>query len=185
MNQELAYLVSNYDFEKLQKGCKVILYSQLADFENLTELLPTDNVCFILIKTNLNSGHWTCLNRKNNIFYYFDSYGKIFDGELKTIDKNIKIKLHEDKYLLTPLIKKLIQNNYKVFYNNFQYQKYDPNINTCGKWSLIFTKFIFLSTNSDNQPKTIIFKNRILGIAKEYNIKLLDVLVSILYDSFE
>ena len=183
MNNELSYLVSNIDLQKMYKGCKIILYSELYKINNLTDLIPNDeSVCFILIKTTNNSGHWTVICRRLNHFYYFDSYGVIYDGELVHVQENLRFKLHEDKYYLSALIKNAEHQGYTITYNKYQFQTYSATINTCGKWCLTFAKFI---TNRNLDDSTIaLFKSRILALGKKYNVPL-DNLVCVLYDSFK
>ena len=87
MDKDLAYLVSNIDLQKKFKATPdkimIKLYPELNDTEDIMDILPSDVcVCFILLKTSEQSGHWTCLCRNGNCIYYFDSYGVAPDGEL-------------------------------------------------------------------------------------------------------
>lgn len=87
MNKDLAYLVSNIDLQKKFKATpdqmKIVLYPDLNDVEDIMSLLPeTLCVCFILLKTSEQSGHWTNP-------YYFDSYGVAPDGELSNISPGV------------------------------------------------------------------------------------------------
>ena len=82
MDKDLAYLVSNIDLQKKFKATPdkimIKLYPELNDTEDIMDILPSDVcVCFILLKTSEQSGHWTCLCRNGNCIYYFDSYGVI------------------------------------------------------------------------------------------------------------
>lgn len=178
MNTELKYLVSNYDIARRVKDCKIIIYSELKDYNDIIELIPNDNSSlFILIKTSLNSGHWSVLSRNNKNLLYFDSYGVIYDGEFTNIDTKERILLHENKFYLTKLLKKAMNNNFNITYNNYQFQQYSSEINTCGKWVIMFSNFIL---NSD--IKTIeIFKERILNFQKQNKIKKLDYIPCIFY----
>src|SRR5690349_17439518 len=106
MNKDLAYLVSNIDLQKKFKTTPnqimIKLYPELNDTEDIMDILPSDVcVCFILLKTSENSGHWTCLCRNNNMIYYFDSYGVAPDGELSRISSGVRYELHEDQRSLT------------------------------------------------------------------------------------
>ena len=138
MESELSYLVSNVDIEKKFKNkslLKIVLYSDLNDMSDLSEILPhAGTCCFILLRTSENSGHWTVIVRSNeDKIYYFDSYGVAPDGEMSKISPELRYELHENKKKLSELLK-----NHGVEYNRIQFQKYDPEINTCGKWTTVF-----------------------------------------------
>ena len=106
MDKDLAYLVSNIDLQKKFKitpdQIMIKIYPDLNDVEDIMNILPSEIcVCFILLKTSEQSGHWTCLVRNNNLIYYFDSYGVAPDGELSKISPGIRYELHENPRALT------------------------------------------------------------------------------------
>ena len=75
MDKDLAYLVSNVDLERKFKSTPnqimIKIYPELNDIPNITDILPCDVcVCFVLLKTSEQSGHWTCLCRNGNSIYY-------------------------------------------------------------------------------------------------------------------
>jgi hypothetical protein len=147
MEKELYYQVSNKDLERKFKSqlsqIKIMIYSKLNDINNILDILPSNLcVCFILLQTSENSGHWTCLVRNDTNIYYFDSYGIKYDGELSKIAKNVQYLLHENTKALTRLIT-TIPSNFNFQYNKIQFQEYSPKVNTCGKWCYIFTRSIF------------------------------------------
>ena len=141
-DNDLSYLVSNFDIEAKFKGqyIKVMTYPHLKEYHSVEELLPEDkSACFILIKTSFQAGHWTCLVRDYNNVYYFDSYGVKPDGELKNINEYLRYELGEDHRFLTNLLE---TSRFNIKYNTFQFQSYHENINTCGKWCTVFTKSV-------------------------------------------
>jgi hypothetical protein len=147
MNKELSYLVSNIDLERKFKTSnsriKIEVYPELNQINNILDLLPGNIcACFILLKTSENSGHWTCLCRSDNMIYYMDSYGVKPDGELSNIKPGLQYQLHENSKALTRLIR-TIPKGFVFSYNNIQFQQYDANVNTCGKWCDVFCKCIF------------------------------------------
>lgn len=86
MDKDLAYLVSNIDLQNKFKSTPdkimIKLYPELNDTEEIMDILSSGVcVCFILLETSEQSGHWTCLCRNGNSIYYFDSYGVAPDGE--------------------------------------------------------------------------------------------------------
>jgi hypothetical protein len=135
MIHNLAYFGSNEDIKRAL-GCddsKIIKYSQLANYNSLDDLLPeTFDYKIILLENNKNSGHWTCLIRKNNIIECFNSYGIPIDSEFRFIPDFIEKWLREDKRFLTNLIKK--SSGFTVISNKVRFQSNDPNIATCSRW---------------------------------------------------
>ena len=137
----LEYLVSNIDIQdKFNQNINIITYKHLIEYKTLMDLLPQKIcACFILLKTSFHSGHWTVIVRYYNNIYYFDSYGVKPDGEIKHINPHLRYELGESHKYLTELINK---SKFNVIYNNFQFQSYHEDINTCGKWCTIFAKTI-------------------------------------------
>ena len=163
-SNSLQYLVSNIDIINKLKNftVKIILYKDLQNISNITELLPMQYcaVC-ILIKTAINSGHWTSITRQNNILYYFDSYGVKLDGELKNIAPHLRYDLNENAKYLTKILK---NTNFIVKQNTHKYQDYSESISTCGKWISIFIDYI-LSNKNHNLQK---FQNEIQSLCDLY-----------------
>lgn len=120
---------------------RIMSYSELQNFNYIEQLLPNKfDYRIILIEQKKNVGHWICilryidsLNLKNTI-EIFDSYGKPL---INTLDK-IKgfIKIEQSKQYILELIDDAILKNYNIVQNNIQFQKYDNNINTCGRYIL-------------------------------------------------
>lgn len=180
MNKELSYLVSNIDLErkfKSQKShIKINVYLELNQINNILDILPGNIcACFILLKTNSNSGHWTCLCRNQNIIYYFDSYGVKPDGELTNISPGLRYQLHENSKALTRLIR-TIPSGYTFAYNNIQFQEYSESVNTCGKWCDVFCKCIFKGLTLDQ------FQQRLKQLKTTYRTSY-DLLACMLYDT--
>eukprot|EP01038_Epipyxis_sp_PR26KG_P010127 gene10127-13618_t len=122
------------------------------------------------------SGHWCVLVRNDTNIYYFDSYGVKPDGEMSHISFGLRYELHENQKSLSRLLK-TIPKNFLFAYNKTQFQQYSPNINTCGKWSVVFTKCIFDGMTLDQ------FQQRMSAIKSRYNVSY-DELVCVLFDSF-
>lgn len=158
MEKELQYLVSNHDLERKFKSqisqIKIMLYSELNQIDDITDILPSEICCcFILLKTTESSGHWTCLARYNDAIYYFDSYGVKVDGELGNIAPGVKYELHENTKALTRIISTIPQGLTFEF-NIMQLQEYKNDVNTCGKHCDVFCKCVFLGmTLRDYQQK--------------------------------
>lgn len=184
-DKELSYMVSNFDIMKKTRysntSVKIIVYSQLEQISDLLQLLPKPlSSCFILIRTSDNSGHWTCICRNYNNIYYFDSYGVKPDGELKNINNDERLILDESKPLLSILVRQL-PKAIKFKYNNIQFQSYFKEnnypVNTCGKWTTVFTNCIFNGLTLNQ------FQTRINQIQALTHLSF-DELICLLYDSF-
>ena len=117
--------------------CKIYTYNQLKN-KKIEELLPSKkSYCIILYQNSPNSGHWTCLLRKNNIIEYFDSYGGKVDAPLKWISKEKNLKLGINKPYLSEMLKNS-PNIYHLVYNDFDFQNLkNHDISTCGRWCLL------------------------------------------------
>ena len=60
----------------LGQDTKVIKYSELAQFEDLHQLLPYPlYFCVILYEDHVDSGHWVGLSKYGGKYEHFDSYG--------------------------------------------------------------------------------------------------------------
>jgi hypothetical protein len=108
--------------------CKIIKYSELSQYNSLSELLPEllDYV-ILLYEESINSGHWVALLKYNNVYEFFDAYGLFPDKQLLWMDLKKRQFLHQRIPYLTNLLK---QENY--IYNKVKYQNEDNFVNTCG-----------------------------------------------------
>jgi hypothetical protein len=112
-------------------------YPDLRKFANVDALLDTSpiHVCFILyLVDNANSGHWTCLFRRDDgVIEFFDPYGLCVDSELGWVQADKRVALHEDTPVLLGLLVKGSQEERWVF-NKYDFQASDARIQTCGRW---------------------------------------------------
>lgn len=130
------------DIKKFLPNAKIIKYSELKNYENITDLLPNNKSYVIILYENMpNSGHWTAIMRYNikghDIIEFFDSLADNGepDSQLKWIPKEQNKKLGQGKKILSELLNK---SNIPVIYNKVKFQsegnkKDGNNINTCGK----------------------------------------------------
>ncbi len=138
----IASPLGDDDIRGFLPNAKIIKYSELKNYKNITDLLPKNNsYAIILYENQPNSGHWTAIMRYNkdgqDLIEFFDSLaddGKP-DSELKWIDKKTNILLGQGKKILTELLKK---THIPVIYNKLKFQsegnlKDGNHINTCGK----------------------------------------------------
>jgi hypothetical protein len=123
----------------LGDNIKIIRFSDLYKYNSLNELLPKKNsfVVIFLETEDYYRGHWVALFRYNSSFEFYDSYGLTEKQDYSLVPNSTKKKLNEDNYL-----KNLFKNNL-VIENTKDFQKWDKNVNTCGRW-VIIRIFLFL-----------------------------------------
>lgn len=133
----MNYSLSGQDILNIMKNkTKIISYKEIRNFKSINELLEPFNSVFILYESKKHIGHWTLLFKLNKKeIEFFDSYGLNIDDELQFINKEFRKKSNQLKTYLTRLLLKDF-NKYIIHYNNFQFQKFDTNIATCGRWCL-------------------------------------------------
>ncbi|NBP02737.1 MAG: hypothetical protein EBU90_21975 [Proteobacteria bacterium] len=131
---ELEKMFSDSDFSRYFGDGKVIKYSDLADYNNINELLPNNkDFRIILVESSVNQGHWVCIMKYNNVIEYFNSYGTKPEYDFKFIPTFVKHLLGQGGNLLTKLIKTK-SGNQKVYYNKKKFQVINDSVNTCGRW---------------------------------------------------
>jgi len=151
--KELKRMLSNDDF-KLYLGGNVknniMKYSELKNYKDINELLPNDqDYKIILIETKKNSGHWCCIERNNNIIYWFDSYGLKFDEELKYVSTIMKKLLGEEEHQMERLMRTCKSLGLKCDYNKHNFQSDNENVSTCGRWCVIALQMLKLKYTFD------------------------------------
>jgi hypothetical protein len=134
----MDYMVSSNDLKNiLGDDLKIINFSDLRNYKNIYDLLPKKkDYCIIFytddMKNGVMIGHWTCLLRYKNYFEFFDSYGLSVSQELKFISTEKRRRYGEETDYLEKLLEPVEHN-----YNHFDYQKWDDNTTTCGRWVII------------------------------------------------
>ena len=142
LKNNLNYSFRNDDIKKYLPDIKIIEYNDLIEYNDIDELLPKDRDSVImLIETDDNVGHWTCLSKdkKSNLLTYFDSYGLDIDQQLKFISRIKRKLLGQEKKLLTEMVD---SSDYDVIYNHLPLQSHKSWVSTCGRhiinWLLQF-----------------------------------------------
>ena len=132
--KELAKMFSDSDIERwLGQDC-IIKYSDLANYNNINDLLPNDkDFKIILIESSVNQGHWVAIMKYGDIIEYFNSYGTKPEYDFKFISNMIKHLLGQGGNLLTKLLKTKDKGQ-KIYYNKKKLQRINDSINTCGRW---------------------------------------------------
>ncbi len=135
-----AVPLDDTDIRKMLKGIKILVYPDLAKYTNIEDAFDSKGRLVLLYPTNGQyDGHWTCLiwHKKSNTIEFFDSYGLDVDTEKKWLTEAQLIEYHEDKPLLTNLLRKANENGKKIIHNHYQFQSFRNNNNDCGRFVVV------------------------------------------------
>lgn len=141
IKEEMNKFLSNSDFNKYIENAdsKVVKFADLENYKTVYDLLPEWlDFRIILIEQQKNIGHWVCLVRCHNKFCFFDSYGYSPIQNLNFISKKMNKLLGQEVSDFSQLFKDLKKGSYELEHNKKKFQKLSPNINTCGRWCIVF-----------------------------------------------
>jgi hypothetical protein len=130
------------NIRKYFPNAKILKYSELADIQDITQLLPQDkSFFFLLYEQSLNTGHWVVVNRyKDNgrdTICFFCSYGSKIDGPLYWNNPSKNRELGQSRPFLTELLQK---SGKHLQYNKVQYQSKTSPVATCGAFATLWIK---------------------------------------------
>jgi len=130
------------NIRKYFPNAKILKYSELADIQDITQLLPQDkSFFFLLYEQSLNTGHWVVVNRyKDNgrdTICFFCSYGSKIDGPLYWNNPAKNRELGQSRPYLTELLQK---SGKHLQYNKVQYQSKTSPVATCGAFATLWIK---------------------------------------------
>ncbi len=130
--------LSDADLKRLNPSLNVILYSELKNMTPLDVLskLPLA----ILYQSTETTGHWTLLLQHYDGIEFFDPYGYKPDQEFSFLK-------YKQPHYIAKLLYILHLNNHKIHYNEYQFQKMMPGINTCGRH--IINRMYYRNMNID------------------------------------
>lgn len=143
LKEKIAEPLTNTDLENyLGKNVQdhIVKYSELASYNNIKELLPHNkSYKILLIETKLNSGHWVCITRLNDVIEVFNSYGcKPSRDDFCYVPKLTNLLLGQTEPFLNNLLNDAVKDKeFKVVYNKVKFQKSSRSINTCGRWCVL------------------------------------------------
>lgn len=142
-NPEIAEIeadpMGDDDIKKYFPNAKIVKYSDLKNYTDITQLLPRPKTFFYLLyERSPNVGHWTLVSRyKDNgvdTIEFFCSYGSKIDEPLTWTPIGMRVQLGEDKPYLSMLLDK---SKFRTIYNPVQYQSKKSNIATCGAYATL------------------------------------------------
>ena len=113
----------------------IIKYSDLSEYDNLSDAFGSKPFINILIESQTNSGHWVCMYRPSpNHYVYFNSYGKKYDDDTDFISRLKNKILGND----VNTIRNLFDVDDKVDYNHIKYQGTKSQV--CGRYVINFVR---------------------------------------------
>ena len=96
-SEKVEYALTNTDLNKFLPDVKIYTYEELADTQNLKELLPDRRCAIIILAEQMpNIGHWICIVKVERSFIFFDSYGQRPDKTINWTDKQLRRCLNQD-----------------------------------------------------------------------------------------
>ncbi|ULY68424.1 cysteine protease [Essdubovirus chlorellae] len=127
------------DIRKYFPNAKIMKYSELSKYSDITQLLPRPKTFFFLLyEREPNVGHWVLVSRyKDNgidTLEFFCSYGSKIDEPLLWTPIGMRVQLGQDKPLLSMLFDK---SKMRVVYNPIQFQSKKSPISTCGAYDTL------------------------------------------------
>lgn len=111
--------------------CNIVRYQDIKKYNSIKQLLGPHECCFILYEWQPRSGHWCLLTKHKNLVEFFDPYSGMPDSELDQVPEDKRVELGEDHPYLCDLLRTC---SYEISYNEFQFQKLDKNVKSCGRW---------------------------------------------------
>lgn len=128
MNKIIKDPISDFDIKYYLPSAKILIYEELKNYDHIDDILIKDkDFAFILYPVDSKyNGHWMCILKYDDKIEHFDPLSVYPDNELEYTD--IKTPLY-----LTKLYDK---SKYEIVYNKFEFQKWSPNVRTCGRHSI-------------------------------------------------
>lgn len=134
----IATPLTNIDLRKYlgdNADSNILKYSELDDYTDLEQLLPTHkSYKILLIEYEKNQGHWICILRYGNTIELFNSFGVKHSRDDFVGTAAYNKYLGQYSLFLDKLAnKEAKERKFDVIYNKVQFQKKSIKVNTCGK----------------------------------------------------
>jgi hypothetical protein len=135
--------LSNKDISQLLHGkAKIVLYTELHDYDNIDQILGANGACVLLFEAKPRYGHWVCIFKiDNNTLEFFNPYGGWPDDTLCKININFRKKTHQYYPYLSLL---MMNSRYELTYNEFAFQEKNGDIKTCGRHCVVRLMYRYL-----------------------------------------
>lgn len=152
IDERKEYALSNTDIQDTIDGTtNIFTYPHLKDVHHIDELFdPKGRAIMLFLTENENVGHWIALLRRGDTIEIYDPYGynpSQWKNKLGGAMSDMR-DWFQDKPLLESKIK---EAGYGMTYNKQQAQEVSPNINTCGRHSVMRLLFSNLTLDEYNK----------------------------------
>ena len=145
MNEEINKSLSGRNvLDLLDHKANLVQYSDLHKIPTIDVLLGPHRKCVLLYQTSHNYGHYVAVWQYNNTIFFSDSYGSKPDAQLNFVPHDMKEELNSNHNYL---IRLLYNSGKPVEFNQYPLQSRDPNVATCGRWSVNRLRFPEISIN--------------------------------------
>lgn len=103
---------------------------------------PNTNSLIALYEWKPGVGHWVGIRVVPELreAYFFSSYGNKPDVELNLLSKTQRQKSGQAMNVFNDYLKRLFQQGWTVYYNDYPYQQRGDGTATCGRWLAKFLK---------------------------------------------
>jgi len=124
---EMAYPLSDKDLQRICPG-NFIIYNDIDNYYDSIDDMFINDICYVLFEMEQRfKGHYCCLLRRNNVIEFFDPYSYMIEEQKDFMDPHL---LEHENHIS----KMLMDSNYKICYNHYEFQELNPRIATCGRW---------------------------------------------------
>jgi hypothetical protein len=170
--RELERMASDADFARYGMKDKIVKYSDLKNYRSINDLLPEDfDFRIVLIESQRNSGHWTCVLKYKDVIEYFNSYGTFCGYDFKFIAASMCRMLGQGRDDLLELLRTK-RPDQQLYYNKKKLQSDAEGINTCGRHVIARCLAAIVGYQLDEFIKKCEDKKRESG--KPYDILVID-----------
>jgi hypothetical protein len=147
----------------------------------LIRLRPNERFCNFVIhyqtgrdpKTGVYQGHWVgmVVDKVLKKITFFDSYGRFPDDSLNSIEENYRIYTDQNQRDIGEFLVSMMDEGYRIFYNEHKFQELARGINTCGRWVAFFLNYMNMGYDGEK------FIRYIKLLSDSMNIKNKDSLI--------
>lgn len=122
----------------LDNKANFVQYSDIHKIPTIEQLLGPHKKCVLLYQTSRNYGHYVAIWQHNDIIFFSDSYGSKPDDQLNFVPHDLKTELNSNHNYL---IRLMYNSGKKVEFNQYQLQSREPDVSTCGRWTVNRLRF--------------------------------------------
>lgn len=160
-----------------RESAKVLLYSDLARFSTLEQLLNPEGVV-ILYRQTPTFGHWVSLipGPEIGMISYFDSYGYGIDDLLQEVDPGLRVKLGQDTPYLTNLISRAFDRGGLEYCDVNSVEVQSPSEKVASCWGYCVLRLLWMNLTNKEFVKLLMDKSG-PGTAADRNVALMTALI--------